>query len=204
MHLRCLERLEQTIPVLVAGYPKPVTARVGDNVELECLEEPNPKTTHYEWLKTNSLDDITGLYKKGSGKLSPMKYKPYTVDGDKARFNGVKLQLTHITKEDEGFYSCFLSNSDGMTHGSTFLNVTPVSRTGNVKKENICLWVNAVRILQSTFYPFHILSSQSTFYSPDYILAPFHVLSSQSTSYLPVYILSPQSKFHHSSVFHSL
>jgi hypothetical protein len=117
----------------VSGYPKPVTARVGDNVELQCLEKPNGQVSHYRWLKTDSLvktNQISPYDKDNVNWLSPQKYKSFEVDDGNTKLNGVMLELTHVTEEDMGYYTCFLSNSNGFTFGTTFLNVTPILPSG--------------------------------------------------------------------------
>ena len=62
--------------------------------------------------------------------LSPLKYKSFEVDDDDTKLNGVKLELKHVTEDDEGYYTCFISNSNGFSFGTTFLNITPMLPTG--------------------------------------------------------------------------
>lgn len=129
-----VERI-QSAPLLVTGYPKPVTARTGDNVELECLEKPNSQVSHYRWLKTDSLikaNHTNPFEKDNVNWLSPQMYRPFEIQHGETELNGVKLELKLVTKKDTGYYTCFLSNSNGFTFGTAFLNVKPILPTGIV------------------------------------------------------------------------
>ena len=132
-----VERIHSA-PVLVTGYPKPVTVRAGDDAELECLEKPNSQVSDYRWLKTDSLikANHTNPYEKDNGNwlLNPQKYmyRPFKVQHGETELNGVKLELKRVTEKDMGYYTCFVSNTIGVTFGTAFLNVRPILPTGIV------------------------------------------------------------------------
>lgn len=119
----------QSPPALVPGYPKSATARVGDNVEIECLEKPSNYLTHYRWLKSDS--PVISQDKGDKMKLiNPRKYKSFQVNIGNKQLYGVKLQLKHVTKNDEGYYTCHISNSNGASNGTAYLKINNILPSG--------------------------------------------------------------------------
>ena len=121
-------------PVLLSGYPKPVTVRAGDNVELECIEKPNSQLSHYRWLKTDSPINAsnTDIFEKDDlNWFNPKQYRPFEIKHGETELNGMKLELGRVTSKDTGYYSCFLYNAKGFTFGTAFLTVVPILPTGN-------------------------------------------------------------------------
>lgn len=130
-----LERV-QSAPVLIQGYPKPRTVRVGDSVTLECLEKPNGPVSDYRWLKWKSLPATKPDLDFKNGNfivLASSKYESFASDVDDRKLHGVKLHLENVSEDDRGFYTCFVSNNLGFSHGTAFLDVKPVSPTGTMR-----------------------------------------------------------------------
>ena len=119
-------------PVLSAQFPVNKTARIGDNVTFQCIELFSPLLTDYIWLHWNRLppnypdlgfgDDpplLNSTYYKG---INPRHLQAFRVQKPEKRYGG-RVLLTNVTKEDEGMYTCVVSNHVGKGWRSAFLRV---------------------------------------------------------------------------------
>ena len=119
-------------PVLSALFPVNKTTRIGDNVTFQCVELYSPTLNDYRWLHWKRLppsypdlgfgDDSPSLNSSYYELLSPRQYKPLPVQKEKGMYGG-RVLLTNVTKEDEGMYTCLISNHVGKGWKSAFLKV---------------------------------------------------------------------------------
>ena len=119
-------------PVLSTQFPVNKTARVGGNVTFKCIELFSPILTHYRWLHWNRLppnypdlgfgDDPPSFNSTYYTEINPLHYQSFPVLKAEGKYGGSVL-LTNVTKEDEGMYTCLISNFIGKSWRSAFLRV---------------------------------------------------------------------------------
>lgn len=110
-----------------------MTVRVGDNATLVCkaLSDPLP---HFQWIRwltpffnasTNTSESQFEVVKQKKGDPSR-----HIVGQTKAKFTfqGVKLNLYNVSKEDQGWYTCIVGNAMGYNFEHGYLRV--VDRSG--------------------------------------------------------------------------
>lgn len=108
---------------------------VGDSVQLECIEKGNGQVSDYRWLKWHSIPLNKQHVDFEIGNFSIIdsrKYEPFSAVIGQNILDGGRLHLDFVSEEDEGFYTCFVSNNLGYTHRTAYLNVTAVSPTGMI------------------------------------------------------------------------
>jgi hypothetical protein len=54
--------------------------------------------------------------------INPRYYQPFVVDKKEAKYGG-RVLLNNVTKEDEGMYTCLISNHVGKSWRSAFLKI---------------------------------------------------------------------------------
>ena len=119
-------------PVLSTQFPANKTARIGDNVTFQCIELFSPILTHYRWVHWNRLppnypdlgsgDDLQSSNSTYYTVISPRHYRSFPVQKGEGKYGG-RVLLTNVTKEDEGMYTCLISNFFGKSWRSSFLRV---------------------------------------------------------------------------------
>ncbi|XP_028416303.1 fibroblast growth factor receptor 3-like [Dendronephthya gigantea] len=118
-------------PVLSSRFPVNKTARVGDNVTFQCIELFGPMLTDYRWLHWKKLppsypelkfDGIPTANSSYYTLINHRHYKAFEVDKKDGKYGG-KVYLNNVTKEDEGMYTCVISNHVGQGIRSAFLRV---------------------------------------------------------------------------------
>ena len=119
-------------PVLSAQFPVNKTARIGDNVTFQCIELFSPILTDYKWLHWNRLppsypdlgfgDDPSSYNATYYTVINPVHYNSFSLWKSEGKYGG-RVLLTNVTKEDEGMYTCLISNHVGKGWKSAFLNV---------------------------------------------------------------------------------
>ena len=128
-------------PVLSTSHPVNKTARVGENVTFQCIELVSPALTDYRWLHWNKLPshypdlrlndkDAPSVNSSNYTILSAKHYRPFAVKSEQGKYGG-RVLLTNVTKEDEGLYTCLISNHFGKEWRSAFLRVISGSLMSN-------------------------------------------------------------------------
>jgi len=126
-------------PILESGVPANDSVIIGSNVTIPCYEIITGTLSDYRWLKwrvglapsqSMILDVIRKSHhikKTDNFKLiNPMHHKiiqKKSQMGDAV--HGVGLVLTNVTDEDEGYYTCLVSNHIGSSATSMHLDVQP-------------------------------------------------------------------------------
>ncbi|CAB3977038.1 fibroblast growth factor receptor 4-like, partial [Paramuricea clavata] len=119
-------------PILSAQYPLNKTARIGDNVTFQCIELFSPILTDYRWLHWKKLppsypdlefdDNSPSMNSSYYTMINPRYYQPFQVHKEEGKYGG-RVLLYNVTKEDEGMYTCLISNHLGLSWRSAFLRV---------------------------------------------------------------------------------
>lgn len=128
----CLPEKGRFRPILSAQFPVNKTARVGENVTFQCIELFSPMLTDYRWLHWKKLPpDYTDLKldkKDGPSNssyytvINPKHYVSFTFKKKEGKYGG-RVRLYNVTKEDEGLYTCLISNHIGKKWRSAFLKI---------------------------------------------------------------------------------
>ena len=132
-------------PILSELYPRNHSVKSGSNVTFECRELRTTFLTEYQWLKWNELPknypklDLNNFPKISTDYryklINPVQYRSFKVEEE----YGGKVILTNVTKEDEGLYTCLVSNHIGRSWRSAFLKIDD---TGTVRKTVQLLYLN--------------------------------------------------------------
>ena len=113
-------------------FPVNKTARIGENITFQCIELFSPILTDYRWLHWKKLppnypdlgfdSDSQSLNSSYYEVINPRHYEAFEVQISEGKYGG-RVLLTNITKEDEGMYTCLISNHVGRDSKSAFLKV---------------------------------------------------------------------------------
>ena len=110
-------------PPLILSNPRNHTVKMGDNISLKCkVMDMSASIPHIQWVKHFQVNG--SWIDKGPVKES--YYFTLVQDGAEAK-NPELFTLTNVTKEDEGRYTCIVSNAYGKVSQSKWLKVEPES-----------------------------------------------------------------------------
>ncbi|CAB3994735.1 fibroblast growth factor receptor 2-like isoform X1 [Paramuricea clavata] len=133
-------------PVLSAQYPLNKTARIGENVTFQCIELFSPILTDYRWLHWKKLppgypdlvfdDNSPWVNSSYYTMINPRYYRSFEVHKKDGKYGG-RVLLNNVTKEDEGMYTCLISNHLGKGWRSAFLRVLSSDEEPTVGTDSI-------------------------------------------------------------------
>ncbi|XP_028414936.1 fibroblast growth factor receptor 2-like [Dendronephthya gigantea] len=118
-------------PVLSTHFPVNKTVRVGDNVTFQCIELFSPMLTDYRWLHWKKLPpsypelDLAKIPSTNSSYytlINPRHYKAFDVEKNNGKYGG-RVYINNVTKDDEGMYTCLITNHVGQGSRNAFLRV---------------------------------------------------------------------------------
>ena len=125
-------------PILSRAFPTNKTVKTGSNVSFQCIELRSTTLTDYRWLKWYKPANASSLQEKlvdspsensSDYKLiDPAQYVSFRVKDKEGDYGG-KVVLTNVTKEDEGMYTCLISNHVGKSLRSAFLIIDDSGKT---------------------------------------------------------------------------
>ena len=119
-------------PVLSAQYPVNKTARIGDDVTFKCVELFSPVLTDYRWLHWKQLppsypelglnEDEPSPNSSYYTIIDPKHYQAFQFKPKEEKYGG-RVLLRNVTKQDEGMYTCLISNHVGKGWKNAWLKV---------------------------------------------------------------------------------
>ncbi|XP_069771715.1 butyrophilin subfamily 2 member A1-like [Narcine bancroftii] len=125
---------------LVVTPRRPVVARVGSDVVLDCqlIPEKSLEEMEVRWFQTD-WSYIVHLYRKGQEwpEAQDERYQGRTKMFKEALTNGnVSLLLMHVTVKDDGKYKCFVVSKTQKNESLLQLNVASVGQEPVIKIKN--------------------------------------------------------------------
>ncbi|XP_046851373.1 fibroblast growth factor receptor 2-like [Xenia sp. Carnegie-2017] len=120
----------QVAPILSDQYPKNYTKKIGSNVTFQCIELVSPILTDYRWLfwkggsypNLQMLKDLSSYNSTYFKMISPLQYQSFKVKNAAGKYGG-RVLLTNVTKKDQGWYTCLISNNLGRGWRTAHLTV---------------------------------------------------------------------------------
>ena len=119
----------RTSPYLEKGEVENRTAIVGQNVSIPCYELISGTLPDFRWLKWKRKPNLTVLNMVAEGSkrydinLGFEIIKANQYNQDRSQLYGIELVLTNVTKHDEGFYTCLVSNHVGHDYVTMYLTI---------------------------------------------------------------------------------
>lgn len=127
----------RTSPYLEKGEIKNKTVVVGSNATIPCYELISGTLPDFRWLRWKGPQDpaVLDVIATGNSKFNKSvvevveaaRYKQVSKkshrSNDQAPLYGVELVFTNITKQDEGFYTCLVTNHIGHDFKTMYLTV---------------------------------------------------------------------------------
>lgn len=127
----------RTSPYLEKGEIKNKTVVVGRNATIPCYELISGTLPDFRWLRWKGRQDpvVLNIIASGTSEFNKSvvevvkaaRYKQVSKkshrSNDQAPLYGVELVFTNITKQDEGFYTCLVTNHIGHDFKTMYLTV---------------------------------------------------------------------------------
>ncbi|XP_016966696.2 fibroblast growth factor receptor homolog 2 [Drosophila biarmipes] len=116
-----------TVPVLKPGYPRNVSAPLGDNVGIECLLEDSALEPKITWVHKDIAYDIDSVLQR----LREQSQLPLGLTRLITRMDEPQvLRLGNVLMEDSGWYICMAENQVGRTVAAAYLDLySPLDTT---------------------------------------------------------------------------
>ncbi|KAF2903674.1 hypothetical protein ILUMI_02497 [Ignelater luminosus] len=135
-------------PSIKAGYPQNVSALVNSTAVLECPQVVADLEPFIQWIKSSNF----------STELINSDYIPkgIVLQTSATSPNPEILELSSVTRENEGWYSCVAANTLGITSASAYLKIVDTAGEGSRPQSRLLIsfagiavcWLSVILLLR--------------------------------------------------------